>query len=139
MSPRYYQRIVILSLKKCVNRDKCNFAKKHRLFGVFDEAPSRLLALYATLAPYSCLFALNASECDVQQCNECIFIQTSSMDSHVSSSIPDSQIPANRLQPKNNLTQYWNKQEVNMKIRKHSMQVIRFSPSRFPISLDHST
>ena len=112
-------------------REKC------RLCGVFamDEAPSQLLAVFGTLVPYySCLFALNASECDVQvhQCNECIFIQTSSMDSDVTSSIPGSQIPANRLQPKNNLTQLLEQQEVNMKFRKHSKQVIRFSPSRFP-------
>ena len=84
-----------------MNRDKCNFSTKHCLFGVFviDKAPSQVLAVFATLAPYySCLFALNASECDVQvqRCNECIFIQTFSMDSHVTSSIPSSQISANQ-------------------------------------------
>ena len=30
----YYQRMEILSLKKSVNRDKCVFATKQRMFGV---------------------------------------------------------------------------------------------------------
>ena len=46
----------ILPLKKRVNRDKCNFATKQRMFGVFtidvfaiDEAPSLLRTLSASL------------------------------------------------------------------------------------------
>ena len=41
----------ILPLKKRVNRDKCSFATKQRMFGVFASkgAPSPLSALYATL------------------------------------------------------------------------------------------
>ena len=31
----YHQRIGILPLKKCVNRDKCSFATKQHKFGVF--------------------------------------------------------------------------------------------------------
>ena len=31
----FYQRMGILPLKKCVNRDKCSFATKQRMFGVF--------------------------------------------------------------------------------------------------------
>ena len=31
----YHQRMGILPLKKCVNRDKCSFATKQRMFGVF--------------------------------------------------------------------------------------------------------
>ena len=31
----YHQRMGILLLKKCVNRDKCSFATEQRMFGVF--------------------------------------------------------------------------------------------------------
>ena len=43
----------ILPLKKRVNRDKCSFATKQRMFGVFaiDEPTSPVPALYATLYP----------------------------------------------------------------------------------------
>ena len=41
----------ILLLKKRVNRDKCSFTTKHRIFVVFaiDEPGSSVRALYATL------------------------------------------------------------------------------------------
>ena len=41
----------ILPLKKRVNRDKCSFATKQRMFGVFaiEEPGSPVPALYATL------------------------------------------------------------------------------------------
>ena len=41
----------ILPLKKRVNRDKCSFMTKQRMFGVFaiDEPGSSVRALYATL------------------------------------------------------------------------------------------
>ena len=41
----------ILPLKKRVNRDKCSFVTKQRMFGVFaiDEPRSLARALYATL------------------------------------------------------------------------------------------
>ena len=41
----------ILPLKKRVNRDKCSFTTKQRMFGVFaiDELGSSVRALYATL------------------------------------------------------------------------------------------
>ena len=42
-----------LPLKKRVNRDKCGFATKQRMFGVFaiDEPRSQASAVYVTLAP----------------------------------------------------------------------------------------
>ena len=41
----------ILPLKKRINRDKCSFATKQPMFGVFaiDEPGSSVRALYATL------------------------------------------------------------------------------------------
>ena len=48
----FYQRMGILPLKKRVNRDKCSFATKQGMFGVFfiDEILRWLdPALYATL------------------------------------------------------------------------------------------
>ena len=47
----------ILPLKKSVNRDKCSFTTKQRMFGVFpideiEEPGSQVPALYATLADY---------------------------------------------------------------------------------------
>ena len=47
----YHQRMGILPLKKCVNRDKCSFATKQRMFEVFtiDEPRPPACALYATL------------------------------------------------------------------------------------------
>ena len=41
----------MLPLKKHLNRDKCSFATKQRMFGVFaiDEPRSSVRALYATL------------------------------------------------------------------------------------------
>ena len=47
----FYQRMGILPLKKRVNRDKCSFATKQRMFGVFaiEEPGSPVPALYATL------------------------------------------------------------------------------------------
>ena len=48
---KYHQRMGTLLLKKRVNRDKCSFATKQRMFGVLasKDAPSQLSALYATL------------------------------------------------------------------------------------------
>ena len=47
----YDQRIGILPLKKHVNRNKCSFATKQRMFGVFaiDKPHSPTRALYANL------------------------------------------------------------------------------------------
>ena len=53
----YHQRMGILPLKKCVSRDKCSFATKQRMFGVWglcnrwDPSLSRnsVPALHATL------------------------------------------------------------------------------------------
>ena len=47
-----YQKMVILSLKKRVNRGKCNFATKQRMFGVFaiEESNSPIPALLAALS-----------------------------------------------------------------------------------------
>ena len=47
----FYQRMGILPLKKRVNRDKCSFTTKQRMFGVFaiDEPRPSVRALYATL------------------------------------------------------------------------------------------
>ena len=53
----YHNRMIILLLKKRINRDKCSFATKQRCSGsslsmrsfAIKEAPSPLPALYATL------------------------------------------------------------------------------------------
>ena len=48
----FYQRMGILPLKKCVNRDKCSFATKQRMFGVF--AIDEILRYRGTRFPGSC-------------------------------------------------------------------------------------
>ena len=48
----YHQRMGILLLKKCVNHDKCGFATKQRMFGVF--AINEILRYRGSPFPASC-------------------------------------------------------------------------------------
>ena len=62
----HQKRMVILLLKKHLNRDKCNSVTKQRMFGVFaiEEAPSPLRTLSATLA---CKRKYSPMHCNVVQ------------------------------------------------------------------------
>ena len=53
----------ILNLKKRVNRDKCSFTTKQRMFGVFaiDEPGALVRALYANLIESDMDFFVNAA------------------------------------------------------------------------------
>ena len=103
MSLRYYQRILILSLENAWIATNATSRQNIAFLG----SSLSTKPLHSFLHFFGSLLQLfNCPQCiwmwrpGPPICNECIFIQTSSMDSHVSSSIPDSQIPANRLQRK---------------------------------------
>ena len=67
----------ILPLKKRVNRDKCSFATKQRMFGVFaideilaiEEPGSPVPALYATLLCFNVKKALFKKNKIIRQVN----------------------------------------------------------------------
>ena len=59
----------ILPLKKRVNRDKCSFATKQRMFGVFaiEEPGSLVPALYATLVRSHIIWKYGSMDLEIQK------------------------------------------------------------------------
>ena len=141
-APRYYQRIVILSLtKKLESRQMQLLDKTLFVWGLrYRQSPFTASRSFCHLGSLLQLFI----------CPQCIWMWRTGPEMQCMNASSSKLLAWTHMSPHQSLVVKYQptknqpdtiseQREVKMKFRKHSKQVIRFSPSRFPISLDHST